>query len=460
MSGAIFQRYDVAIVGAGPVGSLCALAHARKGARVVLLEANPKASNRLAGEWLHPPASQILRDFGIELDTQSCSATGKGFVVFPEDGSDPIVLPYPDGSHGLVCEHAVLVSRLREAIENEACVDFIPYARVRAVEDERVTFTRNGADESVTAARIVGADGRASIVRRSLGLSISPMTCSRMMGIILRGVRLPLEGYGHVLCGGPGPILMYRLGEHSVRVVVDIPKDRWTRRDWISFASDSYADLLPDTIGPAFVEALRARQFHSAANQLRPRVTYGSPHRVLIGDAAGHYHPMTAVGITLGFGDALTLTEDEDFRDFITRRVQATRVPELLAMGLYEIFADHRAEAVAIRHAIYQRWRANSSTRERTMRFLACEDTSAVHLAREFCTTVARAVAMEIPRSCDQLAWLRARDIVHALAVRLWWFVRGVQQRRKARSASGEKDDRVRDTWARAFLISMPSSRE
>ena len=78
MSGATLRHYDVAIVGAGPVGSLCALAHARKGARVVLLEANPKASKRLAGEWLHPPAARMLRDFGITLDAQPRSATGQG----------------------------------------------------------------------------------------------------------------------------------------------------------------------------------------------------------------------------------------------------------------------------------------------------------------------------------------------------------------------------------------------
>ena len=182
MSDATVRRYDVAIVGAGPVGSLCALAHARKGARVALLEANPEASKRMAGEWLHPPAVRMLREVGIRLDTQPRSTTGKGFVVFPEDGSEPIELPYPEGLHGLACEHAAIVSNLREAIEHEPGVDFIPHARVRAVEDEKVTFSRNGTAESLIAARIVGADGRASIVRRSLGLSVKPKTCSRMVG--------------------------------------------------------------------------------------------------------------------------------------------------------------------------------------------------------------------------------------------------------------------------------------
>ena len=83
MSSVPLMRYDVAIVGAGPVGSLCALAHARKGARVVLLEGSPNASRRLAGEWLHPPAARMLREFGIDLETQSCSTEGRGFVVFP-----------------------------------------------------------------------------------------------------------------------------------------------------------------------------------------------------------------------------------------------------------------------------------------------------------------------------------------------------------------------------------------
>ena len=458
MSDATVRRYDVAIVGAGPVGSLCALAHARKGARVALLEANPNASKRMAGEWLHPPAVRMLREVGIRLDTQPLSTTGKGFVVFPEDGSEPIALPYPEGLHGLACEHAAIVSNLREAIESEPCVDFIPHARVRSVEDARVTFSCNGTEKSISAARIVGADGRASIVRRSLGLSIKPKTCSRMVGVTLRGVRLPLEGYGHVLCGGPGPILMYRLGDHCVRVIVDVPSDGWTPWDRIGLLSDAYAGLLPETLRPAFIEALRAGQFQAAANELSPRVTYGSPHRVLIGDAAGHYHPLTAVGMTLGFGDALTLAEGKDFHDFTTKRFQATHTPELLAMELYETFADHRAEVVAVRHAIYRRWRASSAFRNRTMRLLACEDMSVTRMGFAGCAMVVRAVAGTIPRSYDRFAWRRARDVVRALAVRLQWLLRGVIHLRKARGEGGEQDERIRDTLARALLVSMPSS--
>ena len=456
MSGAAYGRYDVAVVGAGPVGSLCALLHARKGARVALLEANPKASRRLAGEWLHPPAVEILRDVGIGLDTGLRSTVGKGFAVFPEDGSEPIELPYADGTQGMTCEHASLVTSLREAVENERDADFMPHARVRAVVDSKLIFSRNGSDNSVTAERIVGADGRASIVRRSLGLTTDSAVCSRMLGVILSGVRLPLEGYGHVLLGGPGPILMYRLSEDYIRLIVDVPLECWTPRDRIGYISDAYSGLLPETIGPAFVEALREGQYLTAANELKTRVTYGNPSRVIIGDAAGHYHPMTAVGMALGFGDALALAAGGDFYDFAAKRLQATRAPELLAMGLYEVFADHRAESVALRHAIYSIWRANSRTRDRTVRFLACQDTSIIHMSRAFCLTVARAVGAVIPRSCDLSAWRRTRDIVQALAVRLGWLLRGLRQLYKAKRSGAEKDVQTRDTLSRALFVSMP----
>ena len=457
MSGAARCRYDVAIVGAGPVGSFCALAHARKGARVALLEANPKASRRMAGEWLHPPAVQMLRDVGIGLDAMPGSTACKGFVVLPEDGSEPIVLPYPDGSHGVACEHAALVSRLREAARNEPGIDFIRDARVRAVEDERLVFSRNGADKSMIAARIVGADGRSSIVRRSLGLSTSATSSSRMVGITVSGASWPLKDYGRVLCGGPGPILAYALGEHCGRILVDVPSNCRTSGDLVGFLLVSYSGLLPETLRPAFVEALRARKFQVAANGLRPRITYGNPHRVLIGDAAGFYHPMTAVGMTLGFGDALELAEGADFRDFTSKRFLATRAPELLAMGLYEVFVDHRIEAAVLRQAIYRRWRESSAVRDRTVGLLSCHKTSTARLGFEFAVTVARGVAREIPRSCNPPAWRRTRNMLYSLAVRLGWFLRGVWRLKKARRGDGAEGACVTNALARAFLASMAS---
>ena len=161
-------------------------------------------------------------------------------------------------------------------------------------------------------------------------------------------------------------------------------------------------------------------RFKAATNELRPRSTYGTSRRVLVGDAAGHYHPLTAVGLTLGFGDALALAGGrESFDDFTVRRAGSTRGPELLAMALYEVFADHRIEAASLRQAVYRKWRTSAAARDRTMRLLACEDTSTIRPRIAFYDMVAGAVAAAVPRSGDPAAWRRARDTVDALAGRI-----------------------------------------
>ncbi len=450
--------YDVAVVGAGPVGSVCALAHARKGARVALLEANPKAASRLAGEWLHPPAVRILRNLGINLEAEQAGNRRDGFVVFPEDRSEPIILRYPDETPAIAYEHESLIGKLRAAIDKEPGVDLYTSARVREVEDHQLTFATNGALESLSAGRIVGADGRASIVRRSLGLNGKRTTCSQMIGLVVEGETLPFEGFGHVLLGGPGPILLFRVGGNRVRIIADVPLDHWNPKDRASMLSESYASLLPETLSAGFIKALRARNFQAATNELRPRVTYGTSNRVLIGDAAGHYHPLTAVGMTLGMGDALALAEESSFEEFSAKRLVDIRSPETLAMGLYEVFADYRLESSTLRQTVYQLWRTDRGIRDQTMRLLACEDRSVARLGLTFYKIVARGAIGPILRPHANLTQSHARHIARALMVRVGHFLRGISALRKRGGVDDAVTEQARSELALAFPTSLQSN--
>ncbi len=446
------RHYDVAIIGAGPVGSLCAVAHARKGARVALFEANSEGFGGLKGEWLHPPASRMLQRIGIRFDAEAYPT--KGFVVFPEDGSEPIPLSYSEGSHGLACPHETLVLRLRDAANSEPNVDLIQ-ARARPDHSGRVTFTQDKVEDSVSADRIIGADGRGSVVLRLLGLTAKPTIVSRMVGVRLDGAQLPMKDYGHVFCGGPGPIFMYGLGEDSASVIADIPHG-YSNRHTTDMLLNSYAPWLPADARPLFVEAVRKQQFKLAGNTIRPRISYGNSRFVVIGDAAGHYHPMTAVGLTLGFGDAMALAETEDFDDFVARRFREIRAPEMLAMGFYEVFADHRAEAVALRHAVYRLWRKGGGNAHRSVRLLACQDISEASLGFVGGMAVALAVGSTIPRSINPLAWLRAGSIVRRLASRVGWFISAVHHLRRSRARGEVQNEKFHDNLSHAFLASTP----
>src|SRR5688572_937896 len=123
------RSYDVAVIGAGPVGCATALAFARRGAHVLLLEANPKAAGRLAGEWLHPPAVEALAELGVSLEPERPYTTGRGFVVFPDDGSRPIVLPYENNWFGHSLHHERLVETLRSHLVEHPAIEYVEHAK-------------------------------------------------------------------------------------------------------------------------------------------------------------------------------------------------------------------------------------------------------------------------------------------------------------------------------------------
>ena len=446
------RHYDVAIIGGGAVGSVCAIAYARKGTRVALFEANPGASTGLKGEWLHPPALQVLEKLGIHFDTDTYGT--KGFVVFPEDGSPPIPLNYPDGLYGLAYPHDRLVMRLRETAIQESNVDFIPQ-RVRLSENGRIDFTEDGVAKSVTADQVVDAAGRGSVLLRLLGMTERPTIISRMVGVKMDGAALPMEGYGHIYCGGPGPIFMYRLGDETVSAIMDVPRE-YTGDQATDLLLNEYAPWLPEEIRPMFVEAVQ-RGGMLAGNTARPRISYGNSRFVAIGDAAGHYHPMTAVGLTLGFGDAMTLTESKDFDAFVARRFREVRSPEMLALGLYEVLADHRDEMLALRHAVYWLWRKRGRISDLSIHLLACEDTREASLGFVGAIVVAMAVVRTIPLSLRPREWRQSASTVWHLASRIGWFIRAVHQLRRSRARGDVQNEKIHYSLAHAFLLPVPA---
>jgi squalene monooxygenase len=374
-------NYDVAVVGAGPIGAAAAIAFARRGARVVVFEAKPAAAKRLAGEWLHPPGVDVLSRLGVDVAAEGTGATaGRGFVVFPDDGSAPIVLPYPDGMQGVSLEHESLVTLLRDRAASHSGIDLRLGARVTAIDDGSVTVENadgHGASATIEVDRVVGADGRSSVVRRALAINDDATAMAYTAGVELHDVALPFEGYGHVIVGGPGPVLMYRIDPQRVRACFDVPLvvvGRLRRGDpealW-----ETYKDVLPASVVEAFRQALDAKRVQWAAAGFRPRAHYGRGKVALAGDAVGYFHPMTAAGMSLGLADAECVADSPDVATYRRHRDAKSWVPELLACALYLALTRRDDSGVAVRQAVYRLWRASEDERRRTMRILSCADT-------------------------------------------------------------------------------------
>ncbi|HEX2314827.1 MAG TPA: FAD-dependent oxidoreductase [Thermomonospora sp.] len=375
---------DAVVIGAGPAGCAAALGFALRGRRVLVLEADEPPSRRLAGEWIHPPGVGALRRLGVEVPPSRC-ATGLGFVVFPEDGSPPISLPYASGETALSCEHAALVTALRSAAARHPGIDLVTGRRVVGVGGTSVHHTGGPAGDAVESMGgwVVGADGRSSRLRRTLGLPGTDVPLSRMAGILLADVTLPFEGYGHIFLGGPGPVLAYRLNRTSVRVCIDVPLSV-RARELDALITHRYTPWLPDPLRRELVTALSRGSPRWAANRFRPRAAYGRGRRALVGDAVGHFHPLTAVGMTLALLDGECLARCGTLQEYAAERRAHSRVPELLAEALYGVFTGDDPGTRAIRQAVYEVWRCDPAERARTMRLLAVEETRLSQFAQAF----------------------------------------------------------------------------
>jgi phytoene/squalene synthetase/2-polyprenyl-6-methoxyphenol hydroxylase-like FAD-dependent oxidoreductase len=412
------SSYDVVVVGAGPVGSVAAVSAARAGARVLLLEANPDAARRFAGEWLHPTGVAVLDRLRMGRLEGMDARTGYGFVVFPDDGSDPVELAYPEGAVALACEHSLIVASLRERARSLAEVDYLEHARVTEIGSGTVTFRTREGERTVSTARVIAADGRSSIARKALGLAPHGAAMSYMASVELRGVELPVEGYGHVVLGGPGPVLMYRIAPDLIRGCFDVPLSFDASRRNPAFLWDGFSGVLPERLRRAFRDALERGPIVWAVNRFAPRAFYGRDATWLTGDAVGHFHPLTAAGMTLGFLDAELAGAGGSFVSYQKTRERDSYVPELLSNALYQVFTRDDASAAKIRSSVYEVWRKSRSERERTMRILM----GAESRRRAFSAAFARMAFSAVGSTVTELAQGRKlKQLVPALASYREW---------------------------------------
>ncbi len=384
------RHVDVAVIGGGPVGCVAAAAHAARGAKVALIEPNMGAGTRFAGELLQPAALKVLDDVGFTLDGVSEHGPTHGFAVFDGAGAEARVLTYR-GRRGQALHFSPFVQRLRDQVGDLLPVRVLRGCRAKGIEGQVVHVERpSGGHTQLTAGRIIGADGRFSMVRRSLGLPHDRATLSHMAGVLLHGASLPHEGYGHVILSDVGPALAYRVSADTVRVCLDLPTP-WRRsanREQLLWSA--YGAVMPEGLRGPLQGALSAGRVQWATNELRPRTHYGRPGCALVGDAVGHFHPMTAAGMALGFADAARLARHDHQPQWAAERERESESPALLATALYEIFALRAAPTAALREAIFSLWAEDPTLRARTMDFLSCEDTRFSHLLRVGLRLVAR----------------------------------------------------------------------
>lgn len=232
--------YDVVIVGAGIAGS--AFAHALSTAstcratplRIALLERSLAEPDRIVGELLQPAGVAALRSLGLGECLDGIDAIPvHGYAVL--NAGEIVHIPYPGGAQGRSFHHGRFIQNLRAHARAAPGVDVLEATVTDLIEcplTRRVVGVRarrEGANqkESFCADLVVIADGCFSNFRGPVmaGSALSKRSVVRgnFLGAVLEDVSLPIPQHGTVaLVKGHGPVLLYQIGEHDTRILIDV----------------------------------------------------------------------------------------------------------------------------------------------------------------------------------------------------------------------------------------------
>jgi 2-polyprenyl-6-methoxyphenol hydroxylase-like FAD-dependent oxidoreductase len=302
---------DVVIVGGGVSGASLAYALASAGLGVTVLEASTKYEDRVRGESMAPWGVQEARNLGVEqilLDAGGIvSPLWKQYLEGLGEVEIPMAMMVPGIPGSLNLRHPIACQALIDAAAGAGATV------MRGVRDVRLTPGRSvgvsfatDVDHELTAGLVVGADGRASVVRKQTAITLERQEpISYIAGLLVDGLQ-DMPDQDVMVGDGDLFFLLFHQGGGRARVYL------------CGGLSGLHRFAGRDRAGK-FLAACRLPSYPWAdvvagATAAGPCATYAgddtwtaTPYAqgvVLIGDAAGHNDPVIGQGLSIGLRDA------------------------------------------------------------------------------------------------------------------------------------------------------------
>lgn len=353
-------RYQAVVVGAGLVGTATALALARQGLMVALVERQPPAVPSEAWDTriyaISPAHQRFLERLGAwqRMDASRVQPVFRMDVAGDAGGALRLDAYEAGVSHlAAIVESGRLQHALWRAVEDEDNIVRHCPAAIDSIAREGALIRLALAGGTLLETELlVGADGAASRIREWAGLA-STLTPYGQSGVVANfECERPHRGAAFQWFSGGDILAWLPLTGNRMSMV-------WSTRT-------AHADELVALDAQALADAVRAAGHDrlGALRLLTPAAAFPlrlirvetpvAPGVVLVGDAAHGVHPLAGQGVNLGFGDAEALAgvlgrhrrTPGDLRvlqAYARQRAEPVQRMQALTHGLHHLFAAEHA---------------------------------------------------------------------------------------------------------------------